>query len=65
MTKITVEKKKLMKILKRLEKAGHQFCDLICHLEPGLLDEDEVLIRKIERSLNYCWSKLDGFRGKV
>ena len=55
MTKITVEKKKLMKILKRLEKAGHQFCDLICHLDPCLIDEDGVLISKIERSLYYCW----------
>lgn len=64
MTKITVEKKKLMKILKRLEKAQDQFCNLICFLDPCLIDEDEVLIRKIERSLAYCWSKLDGFRGK-
>ena len=60
MQKITVEKKELLKIKKRLEKAGLEFCNFICYLDPCLLDEDEALIRKIERSLGYCGSKLDG-----
>ena len=60
MTKITVEEKKLMQILKGLEKANDQFCNFICHLDPCLLDEDEALISKIGKSLDFCRSKLDG-----
>ena len=59
MQKINVEKKKLLKIIKKLEKASDEFCNLICYLDPCLLDEDEVQIRKIDKSLGYCQSKLD------
>jgi hypothetical protein len=57
MQKITVEKKKLIKIIKKLEKASAHLCSLAAILV--LDDEDEVEITGIGRSLGYCQSKLN------
>ncbi len=59
MQKITVEKKKLIKIIKKLEKAGDHFSNFVSYLEPCLLDEDEEAISKIDKCMGYCQSKLN------
>ena len=56
MQKITVEKKKRIKIIKKLEKASAHLCSLAAIL---VLDErDEIEITGMGRALGYCQTKL-------
>ena len=54
MTKISVDRKKLIVALTAVERGAHNLDGLLCGIETCILEEEEVIVRRIEEAFKVC-----------